>query len=362
MNTCDSKSAIGEVSRRNSFTYKKAGVDINKSNYAKKRIKLLCRKTFTKNVLKGIGGFGGFFQFDRKSFINPVFVSSSDGVGTKLKVAVMMNKYDTVGIDLVNHCINDILVHGAKPLFFLDYIAMSKLDPDVVSEIVEGLSVACCESGCALIGGETAEMPGVYNKGEIDLVGFIVGIVEKKKIIYGENIKRGDIVIGFKSNGLHTNGYSLARKLVFEKAKYRVNDHVKELNTTIGNELLKIHRCYLKPVSKIIGKYNVKGIAHITGGGLLENIPRIIPEGLQVNIYKGTWNILPVFGFLQAIGNVPEYDMYRTFNMGIGLVVIVSEKDKFKIMDELISSGENPSEIGKISVKNNRKSPVVLIC
>jgi len=343
------------------ITYKDSGVDINKSNKAKERIKELCKKTFNKNVLKGIGGFGGFFEMDYKKFKNPVFVSSSDGVGTKLKVAVMMKKYDTVGIDLVNHCINDILVHGARPLFFLDYIAMSKLDTLIVAEIVKGLSNACFQSGCALIGGETAEMPGVYEKGEVDLVGFISGVVDKQKIIYGENIKPGDVVLGLKSNGLHTNGYSLARKLVFDKGKYKVNTYIKELNNTIGNELLKSHKCYLKPVSKIIDKFSIKGIAHITGGGLLENIPRIIPKCLQVNIAKDSWDILPIFKFLQKIGNVPENDMYRTFNMGIGLVLIVSEKDKSRIKDKLISLEEKTYEIGKISIKKDKNSKVVHI-
>lgn len=338
------------------FTYKKAGVDISKANLAKKKIKFLCKNTFNKNVLKGIGGFGGFFQLDKKKYNSPVFVSSVDGVGTKLKVAGMLKKYDTVGVDIVNHCVNDILVHGAKPLFFLDYIAMNKLNAEIVVSIVKGLRKACLSIGCSLIGGETAEMPGIYEKGEFDLAGFIVGVAEKEKIIYGENIEHGDIIIGLKSNGLHTNGYSLARKLIFDKAKYKVNNYVKELNSTIGNELLKVHRCYLSPVLNIIDKFNVKGIAHITGGGLIENIPRVIPDGLQVLINKESWEVLPIFKFLQRLGNIPECDMYRTFNMGIGFVLIVSTKEKFRIIAELTSSGEICHEIGRIVSKIGKSS------
>ena len=332
------------------FSYSKSGVDINKANEAKKNIKQLALKTFNKNVLSEIGNFGGMYLLEKNKWEEPVLVSSADGVGTKLKVAFMMNKHDTVGRDLVNHCVNDILVQGAFPLFFLDYIATGNLNVETVFQIVKGLSDGCSENEVALIGGETAEMPDFYSDNEYDLAGVIVGILDKDKVINGRGIKEGDIVLGLPSSGLHTNGYSLARKILFEHLKLKVDSYVEEFATTVGEELLKVHVSYLNVLKSFVENGKVKGLAHITGGGLLENIPRVLPDGLSCIIKKGSWDVLPVFDFLQKRGNVDEMEMFRVFNMGIGMVVILSPSDVDFFIDNV--KDMKVYNIGKI-VKGN---------
>lgn len=334
---------------RKTFTYRDAGVDIDAANEAKGRIKRLARETFTPRVLSEIGSFGGMFRADFSGMREPVLVSSADGVGTKLRVAFMTGIHNTVGYDLVCHCVNDILVQGARPLFFMDYIAASRLDPDVVSQVVEGLARGCKEAGCALIGGETAEMPGFYAEGEYDVAGFIVGVVDRSEIIDGSRIESGDVLIGLPSVGLHTNGYSLARKLFFEVAGYAADTHVAELGCSAGEELLKPHRSYLFALDGLLNTGMVKGLAHITGGGLLENIPRILPKGSAVEITKGSWDVLPVFKLLQRIGDVSDSEMYRTFNMGIGMVVVTNGRDSSDVCRYLQAKGEPWREIGRVT-------------
>ncbi|MEK6967012.1 MAG: phosphoribosylformylglycinamidine cyclo-ligase [Nanoarchaeota archaeon] len=317
-------------------SYKDAGVDLQKNARLKEDIKRLVRTTFNKNVVGDVGLFGGLFDVSElKNYDNPVLVASTDGVGTKLAVAKMMKKWDTVGIDLVNHCINDILVQGAKPLFFLDYIAGQKLEGEVTSGIVKGLSSACKEANIALIGGETAEMPGTYAEGEYDLAGTIIGVVEKKEIIDGSEIIEGDILIGIPSSGLHTNGYSLARKVLLKDEDFEMNTKLKELNTTIGEALLMPHRSYLKEVYPL--KNKIKGMAHITGGGFTENIPRIIPKGLGVEISKD-WKIPHIFRLIQEKGGISDDEMFRTFNMGIGMVIIVSADEESFLLKKINGS------------------------
>jgi phosphoribosylformylglycinamidine cyclo-ligase len=314
--------------------YAKSGVNIKKGSDVVKRIKGHVASTHTKAVLKNIGSFGGLFELTDivKNYKNPVLVQSIDGVGTKLSIAKLMKKYDTVGEDIVNHSCNDILAMGARPMTFLDYVANEKLDPKVMEQMVKGMSKACKENGVALIGGETAEMPGTYAKGEHDIAGCITGIVEKDKIITGEKIKAGDIILGFSSNGLHTNGYSLARALLFKKAKHTVKTKGVMFDKTLGESLLKIHLNYCKPVFSLLDKgIDIKGIAHITGGGFIENIPRVLPDNLDAEIQKGSWPMLPIFPYLQKIGKVSELEMYRVFNMSIGLVIVVSPEQKEKI-------------------------------
>ncbi len=298
-------------------------------------------------------------MFDAKfpEMSDPILVSSADGVGTKLKLAFETNVHNTIGQDLVNHCVGDILVQGAKPLFFMDYFATGKLSSDVTASVVEGLSIACKENGCVLLGGETAEMPGFYADGEYDLAGFIVGIVDKSKVIDGKNIKTGDVVLGLPSVGLHTNGYSLARKLFFEIGGFSVDDTPEELNgETVGNILLKPHKSYLPVLKDLLDLDVIKGLVHITGGGLLENIPRILPEKLSVEIKRGTWNELTVFGLMQKLGNVEDKEMFRTFNMGIGMTIVCSENDKEQIISHVESLGEECFEIGKVVEGNQEVS------
>jgi phosphoribosylformylglycinamidine cyclo-ligase len=337
-----------------SITYADSGVDINRADRAKQRIKYLANRTFTKGVVGDIGGFGGLFAIDKKLFRQPVLVSSVDGVGTKLKVAFMMKLHHTVGADLVNHCVNDIAVQGATPLFFMDYLATGVLDPDVAEKIVEGIADACRHNGCALIGGETAEMPGFYPEGEYDLAGFIVGIVDKSKIITGDEVEVGDVLVGLPSNGLHTNGYSLARKLFFEVAKYTPDTFVNEIKGKAGAELMKTHKSYWPVLRKLIKAGLVHAMAHITGGGITDNLPRVLPRGTAAVVEMGTWPILPVFSHMQTIGNVPQEDMMRTFNMGIGMVLVVPA-EKFKRVQKMIeASGEKCYLMGRI-VKGDRK-------
>ena len=335
------------------ITYADAGVDINRANKTKQRIKYLAHKTFTRGVLSEIGGFGGLFSVDKK-YLDPVLVSSVDGVGTKLKVAFEMKMHHTIGADLVSHCVNDIAVQGAAPLFFMDYLATGRLEPEVAEKVVEGLAEACKHNGCALIGGETAEMPGFYPEGEYDLAGFIVGVVEREKIINGKTVEVGDIVLGLPSNGLHTNGYSLARKLLFEVAGYSPDTFVSEIKNKVGNELMRTHKSYWPIIKKMIAGECIAALAHITGGGITENLPRVLPRGTAAVIERGTWPVLPIFEHLQKLGNVPPDEMLRTFNMGIGMLLIVPAK-KFKKAETLLDrAGEKFYSVGRI-VKGERK-------
>jgi phosphoribosylformylglycinamidine cyclo-ligase len=311
-----------------SISYSDAGVSIDNANLAVSKIREFARSTFNERTLTEIGSFGGMFSGAFPGMAEPVLVASADGVGTKLKLAFDTGIHNTVGRDLVNHCVNDILVQGARPLFFLDYFATGKLEPDVTASVVEGMAAACRENGCVLLGGETAEMPDFYPPGEYDLAGFIVGVVDRQKVIDGKSVRPGDVVLGLPSTGLQTNGYSLARKLFFEIAGYQADTFIDELGETAGQALLKTHSSFLKPLEGLLDKGVVKGLAHITGGGFLENIPRILPEGVSVEIERGTWPELPVFGLMRRLGNVEEKEMFRTFNMGIGMVVVCSPEDR----------------------------------
>jgi phosphoribosylformylglycinamidine cyclo-ligase len=310
-----------------SITYKDAGVDIDASNAAKKRIREFARQTFTPGVLSDIGSFGGMFACNFTGYKEPVLVSSTDGVGTKLKVAVMMGRHNTVGADLVNHCVNDILVQGARPLFFMDYIATGRLDPDVVVSVVEGVAGGCKEAGCALIGGETAEMPGFYADGEYDVAGFIVGLVDRGRILDGKSIRHGDILVGLPSVGLHTNGYSLARKLFFEVAKLTATSRVDGLEGTVGEELLKPHVNYEPVLRESLARNLVQGLAHITGGGITENLNRILPPDCKAEVKLGSWPVLPLCRVMAEIGNIERDEMLRATNMGIGMVIAVRPCD-----------------------------------
>ena len=329
-------------------TYSDAGVSIDAANVATEKIKELARSTFNARTLSEIGSFGGMFDGSFPAMRQPVLVASADGVGTKLKIAFLANTHHTIGRDLVNHCVNDILVQGARPLFFLDYIATGVLTPDVVAGIVEGITAGCRENGCVLLGGETAEMPGFYQAGEYDVAGFIVGVVDREKVIDGKGITKGDTVLALPSAGLHTNGYSLARKLFFEVAGYKVDTHLPALNKTVGATLLEEHRSYLPALDDLLDKGYIKGLVHITGGGLLDNIPRILPEGTSVAIARGTWPVLPVFTLMQEIGHVPDAEMYRTFNMGAGMVIITSALDAEAIQSHFARRDEPCYEIGRV--------------
>ena len=330
--------------------YKTSGVDIDAGNEVVRRVRQLARSTFTQGVLSEIGAFGGLFRLDVTQYREPILVSSADGVGTKLRVAFLAGEHHTVGIDLVNHCVNDILVQGAEPLFFLDYFATGRLAPDVAAAVVEGLARACQENGCALLGGETAEMPGFYADGEYDLAGFIVGVVDRARLIDGSQIEPGDSLIGIPSSGLHTNGYSLARRILFEKLQLRVDSSVAELHGSVGEALLRPHRSYLKIVRPVLSSGLVKGMAHITGGGLTENLPRILPEGTRVSIDRMAWVVPPIFRFLAEKGGVSEAEMYRTFNMGIGLVLVCAAADAPVVLDQLRDAGEpNTRVIGRVT-------------
>jgi phosphoribosylformylglycinamidine cyclo-ligase len=336
------------------ITYVDAGVDIDRANRTKKRIKYLAHKTFTKGVLSEIGGFGGLFSIDKTKYLDPVLVSSVDGVGTKLKIAFEMKMHHAVGADLVNHCVNDIAVQGAAPLFFMDYLATGKLEPEVAEKIIEGLAEACKHNGCALIGGETAEMPGFYPEGEYDLAGFIVGVVERERIITGKAVEVGDVILGLASTGLHTNGYSLARKLFFEVAGYTPDTYVNELKGKAGNELMQTHRSYWPVIKKLLAAECVSAMAHITGGGITENLPRVLPRGVAAIVELGTWPVLPIFEHLQKLGNVPQEEMLRTFNMGLGMLLVIPSKKFKKAQTVLEKVGEKAYTVGRI-VKGDRK-------
>jgi phosphoribosylformylglycinamidine cyclo-ligase len=330
------------------ISYSDAGVDIDAANRATAKIKELARKTFNERTLSEIGSFGGMFDGAFPQMGHPVLVASADGVGTKLKIAFLTGVHNTIGRDLVNHCVNDILVQGARPLFFLDYIATGQLSPDVVAGVVEGIANGCRENGCVLLGGETAEMPGFYADGEYDVAGFIVGVADREKVIDGKSIEAGDVILALPSVGLHTNGYSLARKLFLEVAGYTVNTELAELGTTVGKALLAPHLSYLQVFDGLLDKRVVKGLAHITGGGLTDNIPRILPEGTSVEIDKGSWPILPVFSLLQQIGNVSEAEMYRTFNMGVGMVIICAHRDAELIQSHVKALSGHCYRIGAV--------------
>ena len=340
------------------ITYSDAGVDIDAATRATERIKELAGATFNERTLSDIGSFGGMFDGAFPDMVQPVLVASADGVGTKLKIAFLTGVHNTVGRDLVNHCTNDILVQGARPLFFLDYIATEKLSPDVVSSIIEGVANGCRENSCVLLGGETAEMPGFYQQGEYDIAGFIVGVVDREKVIDGKRISAGDVLLALPSVGLHTNGYSLARKLFFDVAGYQPQTEVQELGMTVGAALLQPHLSYLRPLQVLLDTRKIKGLAHITGGGLVDNIPRILPEGTAVQIDKGSWPVLPIFTLMQQIGNVSESEMYRTFNMGVGMVIVCSPVDADAIASHLLEGGENCYRIGTV-VEGQREVSVV---
>ena len=326
--------------------YEDAGVSIKAGDDTVERIKNYAKSTFNKAVLADIGLFGAFFEPDLADFKEPVLVSSVDGVGTKLKIATSLGKHDTIGQDLVNHCVNDIAVCGAEPLFFLDYMAFGKLDTEVASEIVKGFSIACKNNGCALIGGETAEMPGLYQKGDYDLSGTIVGIVEKSKILKGDKITSGDVLIGIPSTGLHTNGYSLARKVLLEK--YDLNEKVPPLNKSLGEELLSVHRSYLSIIKFMKTSFDVKGISHVTGGGIIGNTKRILPSGLKLKIDWEKWEVPPIFKLIQETGEISDEEMREVFNMGVGLIFIVSKNDSQLALDLTAKQNERPFLIGEV--------------
>ena len=337
-----------------SLKYKDAGVDIDSVSKAMVKVKELVKTTYCHGVLGEIGGFGGLFNLNLNSYKKPVLVSSVDGVGTKLKVAFMTGKHDTVGIDLVAHCANDILVQGARPLFFLDYFATSKLDPEILVSVVKGLAQGCRDIGCVLIGGETAEMPGFYNMEEYDLVGTIVGLVDQDHIVDGSQIQVGDQLLGLASNGLHTNGYSLVRKIFFDIAKYSVDTYIEELKCTVGEELLRTHKSYASSVLKVLKQFEIKGLAHITGGGFFDNIPRILPNQYSVRIDLSSWEIPPIFQLIRSLGKVENHEMYKTFNMGIGMVVVVSQEEVENVVRMFRDFGEKVYHIGEI-VKDSQK-------
>ncbi len=346
--------------------YARAGVDIDLGNKMKATLPQLLASTHRREVLGKVGGFGGLFALDVKKFREPVLVSSVDGVGTKLKIAFQMNRHDTIGQDLVNHCVNDIAVLGAEPLFFLDYLGTGKLEPKVFTEIVRGFAKACTENNCSLIGGETAQMPGFYQAGEYDVSGTIVGVVEKSRMLNGQkSIRRGDVVIGIESSGLHTNGYSLGRKIFFEQLKMKINTRVPELKNTIGAELLKVHVSYGPLVQKLLKRFNpkpetrnsgngVRALAHITGGGFIDNIPRVLPKNCDVIIRKGLWDMLPIFKIINDRSGVPEQELYQVFNMGIGMVVIASNDTAHNVLNAIRAAGHRAWTIGEVVAGTGR--------
>lgn len=338
------------------ISYRDAGVNIDEAGLAVGNIRKMARATFTKGVLTEIGSFGGCFALPKMK--QPVLVSSVDGVGTKLKVAFATGRHDTVGEDLVNHCVNDIAVQGARPLFFMDYLAVGKLDAGVATQVVAGIARGCSANGCALIGGETAEMPGMYQEGEYDLAGSIVGVVEKSKIITGAKVKKGDALIALASNGLHTNGYSLARKLLFEVAGLTPDSHVPELAAVLGDVLLQVHRSYLKPLQSLVKADALSAAAHITGGGVTDNLPRVLPKGLAAMIDTGSWQVPPLFDMLRRIGGVPEDDWRRTFNLGVGMIFVVPAKKAQAALRTLKRAGEGAWVIGEIGAQRRGKSRV----
>jgi len=342
-------------------SYKDAGVDIDRSNIFVESIKPLIKLTSRKEVMGGLGGFGGLFHLDISKIKDPVLVSATDGVGTKLKIAQMMNIHDTIGIDLVAMCVNDVIVQGAEPLFFLDYISTGALDVKKGVEIVKGIVEGCQEAGCALIGGETAEMPGIYKDGEYDLAGFCVGVVEADKIIDGSEIRVGDRIIGIASSGIHSNGFSLARKVLFEKGRINVNDCPDGLEQSIGLELLKPTKIYVKSLLSLFKSFTVKGIVHITGGGFYDNIPRIIPGPCRAVILRDSWEVPPIFSLIQRMGHIVDKEMLRVFNMGIGMIIIVPEKEATETMEYLEMMGERSYALGFIEKRDSDQPAVSFV-
>jgi len=328
------------------ITYKEAGVDVKRGDAFVVGIKDQVRSTFSKSVLTDIGGFGAFYDASFKGLKAPVLVSSTDGVGTKLKIAFLMNKHDTIGQDIVNHCVNDIAVCGAKPLFFLDYLALGKLELGVADSIISGMVKACKENGCSLIGGETAEMPGFYREGEYDIAGTIVGVVERNRIFDGKKVRPGDLLIGLPSTGLHTNGYSLARRILFDRFEY--DDFIDELGMRLGEALLAVHRSYLNAIRAMAAFPAVHAFAHITGGGIIGNSVRVIPKKLSLKVDWASWSVPPLFSLIQKLGNVPDEDMRRTFNLGIGLVAVVTNRGAKSVLEALRKIGEFPVIIGSV--------------
>lgn len=329
------------------YTYKDAGVDVEAGYAAVRLMKEFVRKTYDKNVIGDIGSFGGLYSLDLEDITQPVLVAGTDGVGTKLQLAFIMDKHDTVGQDCVAMCVNDVVCQGARPLFFLDYIATGRLKPEKVAQIVKGVADGCIEAGCALIGGETAEMPGFYKDEEYDIAGFAVGIVDRSKIIDGSAIREGDVLVGLASSGVHSNGYSLVRKLVLHD-KYRLDERYDVLGCTVGEELLKPTRIYVKGILNVLKRYRVKGIANITGGGFIENIPRVLPEGLVAEIKLGSWPVLPIFELIKRWGDVEDREMFNTFNMGIGMVLICDPEDVDGVVDQLKIDGYPSYVIGRV--------------
>ena len=331
-----------------SSKYADAGVDIDKGNLFVSRIKSIVSDTHRRGVLTDIGGFAGLFAIGHEDLKNPVLLASTDGVGTKLSVAKLCNKHDTIGIDLVAMCVNDVIVSGAKPLFFLDYFACSALDVDVATEVVRGIAAGCKQAQCSLIGGETAEMPGLYQPGDYDLAGFVVGIGDRNALIDGSDIRVGDKIIGLASSGVHSNGYSLVRKIFFEELGKQVDEQIEEFGCTVGEELLRPTRIYVESLTHILRRFTIHGLVHITGGGFIDNIPRILPAGCAAHIHPGSWPVLPVFSYLQDKGGVTANEMYRTFNMGIGMMAVVPDKDVDELLHQFRAHGEQPYVIGEI--------------
>ncbi|XRG77996.1 phosphoribosylformylglycinamidine cyclo-ligase [Rossellomorea sp. GAMAL-10_SWC] len=327
--------------------YKQAGVDIEAGYEAVNRMKKHVQKTMRQEVLGGLGGFGGMFDLSKFNYKEPVLVSGTDGVGTKLKLAFQMDRHDTIGIDAVAMCVNDIVVQGAEPLFFLDYLAVGKAVPERIEQIVKGVSDGCVQAGCALVGGETAEMPGMYPENEYDVAGFAVGIADKSKLVTGQNIKEGDILLGISSNGIHSNGYSLVRKVLLEKGGLTLDQNIDKLGHTLGEELLRPTKIYVKPILNVLKKFEVKGMAHITGGGFIENIPRMLPEGIGAEIDYGSWPIQPIFDLLEEIGELKREEMFNIFNMGIGMVLAISEENLHDTIKLLEEDGEKVFIIGR---------------
>jgi len=358
MSDSESKNQKKDKKDKKGISYTDAGVDIAAGDDAVQRIKKLARSTFNSQVLSEIGSFGGFFRPDLTGITKPVLISSADGVGTKLKIAFMTGQHTTVGEDLVNHCVDDVLVHGAKALFFLDYIATGKLKPDVIAEIVEGFARGCKNVGIALLGGETAEMPGLYSEGEYDLAGFIVGMVDEEKVINGSTIKEGDVCIGLASNGLHTNGYTLARKVAFEIAAKKPGDPLPGTDMTVDQALMQVHRCYAPLIHPLLAQYEIHGMAHITGGGIPGNLSRIIPDSLSARIKKNVTPIPPIFGFLQKEGGIDEAEMYHAFNMGIGFILVAPAEIADKVIGSLAEAGETGYRVGEI-VRGEQKVRLV---
>lgn len=343
------------------FSYKDSGVDVEKGDSFVRAIKTMVEATFRPEVMTKIGGFAGCVSLNLERYKKPILVSSTDGVGTKLKIAFLMDRHDTVGIDLVAMCVNDIVVSGARPLFLLDYFATSRLDQEKAIQVVSGIARGCVEAECSLIGGETAEMPGFYGEGEYDLAGFAVGIVEDTQMIDGSSVTVGDRLIGIASSGLHSNGYSLVRKVILEHHKMDLGKRVEEIGEVLGEELLRPTRIYVKTVLNLVRDFKIGGIAHITGGGITGNLPRVIPNGCKAIVHKGTWNVPPIFSFLKGRGNIPEDEMFKTFNNGIGMVLIVKSKEAGEILERLHSMGEKAFLIGEVGKAEKEQEPIEYI-